>query len=172
MHAFDYNLDHLGLGTNDAPEWKFADRRIAYATRAAAARLGLWGNHGYEANYEMLWRDEHGEPLDGSHRYELTLPSAPPVDAFWSLTLYDTPKYYLVANPIDRYSLGSRTESLEVAADGSIAILLQHESPGAGREANGLPAPVGGFRPVLREYLPRPAILDGTYVPPPVRRVG
>ena len=66
MHAFDHNVDHLGLGTIDAPEWKSADRTRAHLTRAAAARLGLWGNHGYEARYDVLWQDENGERLDGA----------------------------------------------------------------------------------------------------------
>ena len=63
MHGFDYNLDHLGLGTIDHPDWKIADRTEAYATRAAAARGGLWGNHGYEATYAMAWTDGDGDPL-------------------------------------------------------------------------------------------------------------
>ena len=54
MHFFDYNLDHFGLGTIDAPEWKIADRSKAYVTRAVAARAGLWGNHGYEADYDLV----------------------------------------------------------------------------------------------------------------------
>ena len=60
--------------------------------------MGLWGNHGYEADYEILWQDGDGEFLDGSHTYELTLSQPPPVGAFWSLTIYDEPNYYLVAN--------------------------------------------------------------------------
>ena len=60
--------------------------------------MGLWGNHGYEADYEILWQDGDGEFLDGPHTYELTLSQPPPVGAFWSLTIYDEPNYYLVAN--------------------------------------------------------------------------
>jgi hypothetical protein len=171
LHAFDYNLDHLGPGTIDAPEWKIADRTTAYVTRAVAARLGLWGNHGYEADYHILWQDEHGEFLDGSRRYELTLSPPPPVGAFWSLTMYDEPDYYLVDNPIDRYSIGDRTPGVQVADDGSVTILMQHESPGPDRESNWLPAPEGAFRPVLRSYQPGPALLDGSYRFPKVRRV-
>ena len=92
MHSFDYNLDHLGIGTIDAPEWKIDDRRQAYAIRAAAARGGLCGNHGYEANYEFIYVDAGGEQLNGAHRYELRLADLPPVDAFWSLTMYDVPR--------------------------------------------------------------------------------
>jgi hypothetical protein len=171
LHAFDYNLDRLGLGTVDASEWKIADRTIAYATRAAAARAGLWGNHGYEARYDLLWQDEHGDGLTGDHAYELTLSPPPAVGAFWSLTMYDMPDYYLVANPIDRYQIGDRTPGLEIAADGSVTILMQHASPGADREANWLPAPPGPFRPVLRAYEPGAALLDGTYQLPTVRRI-
>jgi hypothetical protein len=87
MHGFDNNLAHLGLGTLDRPDWKIQDRAEAYATRAAAARGGLWGNHGYEATYAMAWTDADDDPLDGAQNcYELRLSPPPPVDAFWSLT--------------------------------------------------------------------------------------
>jgi hypothetical protein len=169
-HAFDYNLDRCGPGTIDTAEWKIDDRKIAYVTRAVAARMGLWGNHGYEADYEILWQDGNGEFFDGSHAYELTMSPPPPVDAFWSLTMYDEPDYYLVANPIDRYSIGDRTPGLVYAEDGSVTIQMQHDSPGADKESNWLPAPEGRFRPVLRAYQPGTAILDGTYKFPKVTR--
>jgi hypothetical protein len=172
LHMFDYNLDHLRLGTIDAPEWKIADRPTAYVTRAVAARAGLWGNHGYEADYAFVWTDEDGQPLDGANRYELRLEQPPPVDAFWSLTMYDVPDFYLVANPINRYSIGDRTPGLHTADDGSVTILMQTDSPDPGKESNWLPTPEGRFRPILRMYQPQKAILDGTYVLPPVRKVG
>jgi hypothetical protein len=172
MHIFDYNLDHLGPGTIDAPEWKISDRPKAYVTRAVAARAGLWGNHGYEADYAFVWTDHDGQPLDGANRYELRLEQPPPVDAFWSLTMYDVPDFYLVANPIDRYSIGDRTPGLKTANDGSVTISMQTDSPGPGKESNWLPTPQGRFRPILRMYQPQKAILDGTYVLPPVRKVG
>jgi hypothetical protein len=171
MHAFDYNLDHLGIGTIDAPEWKIADRTTAYVTRAIAARLGLWGNHGYEARYDVLWQDEHGDELDGSHAYELTLDPPPKVDAFWSLTMYDEPDYYLVANEIDRYSIGDRTPGLEVGPNGSVTILMQHARPADDHAANWLPAPTGKFRPILRSYQPTGPMLTGEYVLPEVRKL-
>jgi len=172
MHMFDYNLDHLGGGTVDAPEWKISDRARAYVTRAVAARAGLWGNHGYEADYAFVWTDADGQPLDGANRYELRLESPPPVDAFWSLTMYDVPDFYLVANPIDRYSIGDRTPGLRTAEDGSVTISMQTSAPGPDKESNWLPAPAGRFRPILRMYQPQKAILDGAYVLPPVRKVG
>jgi hypothetical protein len=170
-HLFDYNRDYLGLGTIDAPQWKIADRKTAYATRAAAARAGLWGNHGYEATYALIWVDGDGEPLDGAHRYELHL-EPPPVDAFWSFTMYAPPDFYLVANSIDRYAIGDRTPGLVTAADGRVTISLQQDSPGEDKESNWLPTPAGAFRPVLRLYQPRQPVLDGTYELPPIRRVG
>ena len=80
---------------------------------------GLWGNHGYEADYGLIWVDADGAPLDGTHRYELRFATPPPVDAFWSLTMYDVPDFHLVANPIDRYSIGDRTPGLRTAEDGA-----------------------------------------------------
>jgi hypothetical protein len=171
LHLFDYNLDHLGLGTIDAPEWKLPDRARAYVTRALAARAGLWGNHGYEAYYAFVWTDENGQPLHGASRYELRLESPPPVDAFWSLTMYDVPDFYLVANPIDRYSIGDRTPGLQTSPDGSVTVYLQADSPGPDREANWLPTPAGAFRPIMRMYQPQQPVLDGTYVLPAIRKV-
>ena len=173
MHYFDYNLDRCGLGTIDAPEWKIADRTTAYMTRAVAARAGLWGNHGYEADYEIIWTDDHGDRLDGAAAYEVTFAPAPPADAFWSLTMYDVPDFYLVRNPIGRYSIGGRTPGLAVDDDGSVTVYLQATSPGAGRESNWLPTPASGaFRPILRMYQPGAAIQDGSYTFPQIRRVG
>jgi hypothetical protein len=172
LHLFDYNTDHFGIGTLDAPEWRIDHRARAYATRAAAARAGLWGNHGYEANYEAVYVDADGEQLNGAHRYELRLDSMPPVDAFWSLTMYNVPKFLLVSNSIDRYSIGDRTPGLQVAGDGSLTIYLQHESPGPDKESNWLPAPADDFRPIMRMYQPKPAVLAGDYVLPAIRKVG
>jgi hypothetical protein len=171
-HMFDYNLDFFEVGTIDSDDWKIDDRANAYVTRAVIARAGLWGNHGYEADYEAVWVDGDGAPLDGSNDYELRLESMPPVDAFWSLTMYNVPDFYLVANPIDRYSIGDRTPGLKTAEDGSVTIYLGKDSPGADKESNWLPSPEGAFRPILRMYQPREAILDGSYVLPAVTRVG
>ncbi len=168
---FNYNLDFFEVGTIDSPEWKIEDRSKAAVTRAVAARAGLWGNHGYEANYDSIHADADGELLDGSRSYEVTFNPPPPVDAFWSLTMYDVPRFYLVANPIDRYSLGDRSPGLQYGDDGSVTIYLQATSPGPDREANWLPTPPeGNFRPVLRAYQPGSAILDGTYPMPLIVR--
>lgn len=170
-HYFDYNLDHFEIGTIDAPEWRIEDRSKAAVTRAVAARAGLWGNHGYEACYAPVFRDADGELLDGSRTYEVTFSPAPPADAFWSLTMYDVPRFYLVDNPIDRYSLGDRSPGLQYGDDGSVTLYLQAASPGPEHEANWLPTPADGtFRPMLRAYQPGEALIDGTYPMPPIRR--
>ena len=172
LHFFDYNPYRLGFGTIDSDEWKIADPKRAYATRAAAARLGLFGNHGYEADYEIVYTDADGEPLDGANSYELRLSEPPPVSAFWSLTMYNVPKFLLVDNPIDRYSIGDRTPGLVHADDGSLTVYMQPGSPGPEKEANWLPTPTGQFRPIMRMYGPEAAVLDGSYQLPAIRRVG
>lgn len=169
-HSFDYNLDFFGPGTIDAPEWKIDGRAKAYGIRAAAALGGLWGNHGYEAVYAYTYSDEAGDPLTGQRQYVLHFDKTPPVEAFWSLTMYDLPDYYLVENPINRYSIGDRTPGLQWNDDGSLDIYIQHDNPGADKEANWLPAPSDVFRPLMRMYQPGPAILDGSFALPPIRR--
>jgi hypothetical protein len=171
MHLFDYNLDYYEIGTVDAPPWKIPDRSRAYIERAVVARAGLWGNHGYEANYEAIWVDHDAQQLDGSSDYELRLETPPPVDAFWSLTMYDGDEFYLVANTIDRYSIGDRTPGLKYGDDGSVTISMGKDSPGPDKESNWLPTPAGSFRPLMRMYQPRDEILDGTYALPPIMKI-
>ena len=172
LHMFDYNLDYFGPGTIDAPHWKKKTRAVAYPERALAGRLGLWGNHAYEATYAQTFEDADGTQLNGEHRYQIHFEHLPPVEAFWSLTMYDLPNYYLVANPIDRYSIGDRTPGIESGNDGSLTITIQHDQPAVGIErSNWLPAPRGEFRPILRMYKPGASILDGTYEIPPITRV-
>ena len=169
FHIFDYNLDHLGPGTIDNPEWKMADRKASYLARALAARGGLWGNHGYEAAYPMTYTDADGDQLDGHNRYTITFEEEPPVGAFWSITMYDLPDFYLVANPIGRYSIGDRTPGLRRDADGSLTIVIQHDQPAD--TSNWLPAPAAPFRPIMRLYQPQPAVIDGTYKVPPITKL-
>jgi hypothetical protein len=172
LHAFDYNIDHFEIGTVNESHWKIADPDQRLVVRAAAAMAGLWGCHGYEAAYYTVYEDADGAPLSGEHTYELTFDPPPPNDAFWSLTMYDTPHFYLVANPIDRYSIGDRTKGLEIGADGAVTITIGAAEPAeATRRANWLPAPHATFRPMLRVYLPGESVLDGSYSLPPIRRL-
>ena len=168
FHMFDYNLDHLGPGTIDDPAWKITNRDTSYLARALAARAGLWGNHGYEAAYPMTYTDADGDQLDGRNRYTIKFDEDPPVDAFWSITMYDLPDFYLVANPIDRYSIGDRTPGLRRDGDGSLTIVIQHEQPAD--TSNWLPAPAAPFRPIMRLYQPRAAVLDRDYKIPPITK--
>ena len=169
-HVFDYNNDYFEIGTLSDAQWRIADRRQAALVRTLAARGGLWGNHGYEALYAQTYTDADGAPLSGEHRYTLTFATEPPVDAFWSVTMYDLPEFYLVANPIDRYSIGDRTPGLRRADDGSLTIVIQHDDPGGDETANWLPAPAAGFRPILRLYQPQPPAFANDYALPPIVR--
>lgn len=173
FHIFDYNDDYFEVGTINSPEWRIGDRAKAIGLRAAAAMGGLWGNHGYEAAYAPVYLDGDGDELTGERSYTLTFDPTPPVDAFWSITMYDLPEFYLVDNEIDRYSIGDRTPGLVYAEDGSLTITLSAAEPtDPTARANWLPAPADGFRPLLRMYSPRPEVFDGTYEIPPIVRVG
>jgi hypothetical protein len=111
---------------------------------------------------------------NGSEKYVLTFKKGltPPVGGFWSLTMYDA-GYFFVDNPLNRYSISAR-QPLKANSDGSIDLLIQHESPGADLESNWLPAPKGKFILMMRLYWPNeanPSIIDGTWTIPPVRKV-
>jgi hypothetical protein len=172
LHLFDYNRAAFSIGTIDSDEWKIADPDAAWLDRAVAARNALWGNHAYEAVYPQVYVDEDGVQLTGTRNYEITFTEVPPVDAFWSMTMYSMPEYYLVDNPIARYSIGDRTSGLTYARDGSLTIYLQHDEPAdPERKANWLPTPVGDFRPMIRMYQPRESVLNGQYTLPAITAV-
>ncbi|MGD8607679.1 MAG: DUF1254 domain-containing protein [Myxococcales bacterium] len=147
--------------------------RGKYLARAVAAMVGLYGNDFEEAYYPMADADESGEPLDGSqHRYVIHFErnQIPPVNGFWSLTMYGLPDQLMVENPIHRYSIGDRSD-LRYGADGSLTIYVQHGAPGSSERSNWLPAPDGPFSLQLRMYLPKSEASDPLYLPPPVRAV-
>jgi len=143
-----------------------------YMTRAAAAQGGIYGNSVQEALYVIYAFDGNRQLLDGRKgKYTLTFSAdtLPPVDAFWSITMYDKPKQLLVPNPIDRYLINSpMLADLKKNDKGDVVLYLQHESPGAELEANWLPAPSETFYAVMRLYLPKPEALDGRWKPPAV----
>jgi hypothetical protein len=171
MHVFDYNLDYFEVGALDDPEFKIDDPKVRIVERAGAAMGGLWGNHAYEAVYIMTYVDDRGEQLTGANTYTLRLDPPPPVNAFWSLTMYEIPNFYLVANQIDRYSIGDRTPGIIYASDGSLTITMSEAKPDDPTAvANWLPAPAGPFRPVLRMYEPAPEVLNRTYTVPAIAR--
>ncbi|MDM7923026.1 MAG: DUF1214 domain-containing protein, partial [Pyrinomonadaceae bacterium] len=136
-----------------------------YLYRMAAAILGIYGNSKEEAMYPTYTLDSNGNPLDGSsHAYRLRFKPGQekPVHAFWSLTMYKLPESLLVANPLNRYLINSpMLPDLIRDEDGGITLYIQHESPGADKEANWLPAPDGPFFMALRLYYPTERILRG-----------
>jgi hypothetical protein len=143
-----------------------------YRQRAFVALFGLGANLPEDAVYPHTAVDSRERALTGAHRYVLHFApgQAPPARAFWSLTMYNEHQYF-AANPLGRYALGDR-DPLAYNPDGSLDLRLQHGSPGRRAEANWLPAPAGPFSLILRVYWPRPELLDGTWAPPAVQRVG
>jgi hypothetical protein len=143
-----------------------------YLVRSAVAYRSLAGNAPEEAIYFNAEKDVSGQPLDGAHRYTMRFAKGqlPPVNGFWSLTMYDGKTFFMVENPKKRYSIGSRTPGLQFAPDGSLTLYVQHQSPGPDKEANWLPAPAGAFDVHLRTYVPQKPLLDGSYKLPPIVR--
>jgi hypothetical protein len=146
-----------------------------YLTRGMANLLGPGWNRPQDAVYPLSLKDANGDEYDGAkHNYVIRFEKGklPPAEAFWSLTLYDG-DFFFVPNPINRYDLAQR-DKLIVNPDGSVDLYIQAESPDKEKEANWLPAPKGKFVLVMRIYAPRttpPSILDGSWTPPPVKRV-
>jgi hypothetical protein len=144
-----------------------------YPLRAEVARTALASLSPEDAIYISGVADDRGELLDGQRRYVLRFEKGqlPPVEVFWSLTMYRLPQRLLVENPLKRYSIGDRTQGLRYNPDGSLELFIQHESPGKEKESNWLPAPPGEFNLILRTYVPKKALLDGTWKLPAIKRV-
>ena len=144
-----------------------------YLYRMAGAVMGIYGNSKGEAMYPIYYVDDAGQPLNGANRYTLRFAAGqePPVNSFWSVTMYEQPASLLVANPINRYLLNSTMlDSFVRDADGGLTLYVQNASPGATLEANWLPAPSGPFSCAMRLYWPKEAALDGTWVAPPMKK--
>lgn len=162
----------------------FGDRAFYngnWLLRAAAARAGIYGNDAVEAMYPMTKAMADGTALDGSqHKYTLTFArdQYPPVNAFWSVTMYDGKTQLLIKNPINRYLINSPMLSgMKKSEDGSLTLYIQKDSPGKDKESNWLPAPDGPIYLVMRLYWPKtepPSILppgEGTWSPPALAEV-
>jgi hypothetical protein len=141
-----------------------------YLKRAIVAQVGLGANLPQDAIYPLNLADSTGKPLDGSNKYTMhfTKGSTPPVDAFWSITLYD-PEGFQVANDLNRFAVSSWMP-FKLNADGSLDLYFQNESPGEDQEANWLPTPKGPFNLTMRLYAPKSEALTGKWDPPPVTR--
>ena len=141
-----------------------------YINRAVGAMAGILGNAAEEYLGIGYHGDAGGQPFDGSRAYRITFTpdTMPPVRAFWSITVYDA-STLLYANPLQRYVVNSpMVDHLVKDPDGGFTLYVQHESPGAGKEPNWLPVPLGKFTLTFRAYQPEQAILDFTYHAPPV----
>ena len=139
-----------------------------YTYRAAWTFFGVGGNLVEDAIYPLALVDSEGKQLNGANNYMLrfTKDQIPPVDAFWSLTMYDKDSY-LVDNPIGRYAVGDRS-NMKLGDDGSLTIYIQSESPGQEKEGNWLPSPKEVFKVALRLYVPKKQVADGSWKPPAV----
>lgn len=179
---------YLATALKNVNGWKlvspFGDQEFYkgdWMLRAAAAKAGIYGNDAIEACYPMTRVDADGETLDGSqHNYTLTFPAGelPPVNAFWSVTMYDGKSQLLIENPINRYLINSpMLPDMKKNEDGSLTLYIQKESPGPELESNWLPAPNDTIYLVMRLYWPKteaPSVLpagEGSWNPPGVQRV-
>ncbi|WP_239251651.1 MULTISPECIES: DUF1254 domain-containing protein [Mycobacterium] len=160
VHSEDLFGDRAKMGTD-------------YFNRALGVYMGIFGNVAEQAMYFTLPSDAAGEALDGSKAsYSVTFPPGqiPPVNYFWSFTMYSVPDRLLVANPINRYSIGSGTPGLKQNPDGSLTLYFSAQDPGVDKSSNWLPAPAGPFWVVLRTYGPKQPILDKSWQPPKVEK--
>lgn len=154
------------ISTNDST------KRNDWTRRAAIAMSGIYANDPVETLYVHTVLDGEGQPIDTSKfNYTLTFPAGklPPVNAFWSLTLYDGQSELLIENPLKRYLINSLMEpKLLKNADGSVTLYIQKNTPGKDKEANWLPAPAGPVFLFLRLYWPKESALQGEWLPPVV----
>jgi hypothetical protein len=141
-----------------------------YLKRAILSQQGLGANVVEDAIYPLNLADESGKPLDGANKYTITFEkgAAPPVNAFWSITLYDQ-EGFQVGNVLNRFAVSSWMP-FKYNSDGSLELYFQNESPGKDMEANWLPAPKGPFNLTMRLYAPKSEALTGKWNPPPVTK--
>ena len=159
VNGWSMNTDTLGVYGN------------YYLKRAIVSQVGLGANLPEDAIYPLNLGDESGKPLDGANKYVLHFDKGitPPVNAFWSITLYDSDGFQ-TANALNRFAVSSWMP-FNHNADGSLDLYLQNESPGKEKEANWLPAPKGAFNLTMRLYSPKSEALTGKWSPPPVTRM-
>jgi hypothetical protein len=142
-----------------------------YLSRAATAKSNMFDNAPQETRYIYTDFDSSAERLNGSHSYTVTFPKGqtPPVDGFWSLTIYNK-EHLFPPNALNRFSLGTKSKSMKLGDDGSLKIYVQNASPGADKESNWLPAPKEDFSLYIRAYWPKAEITEGHWTPPNVQK--
>ncbi|QKN81107.1 DUF1254 domain-containing protein [Scandinavium goeteborgense] len=143
-----------------------------YITRTATAKSNMYVNQPEETRYFFVEVDGKGERLNGDNNYTITFAKGqtPPVNGFWSLTMYD-PQHFFAKNDTERYSVGTKNlKNMTYNADGSLTIYVQHDSPGKEKETNWLPAPKSDFEMTIRTYWPKAEVLNKTWTPPVVEQ--
>jgi hypothetical protein len=152
------------------PPMTVADFGTDYELRAEIALMGIGANLAKDAVYLTAFVDGDGQPLTGGNRYVLHFNKGglPPVNAFWSLTMYDA-ESFLAANPLNRYNIAGWMP-LKYNPDGSLDVYIQHDSPGKQKESNWLPAPAEAFNVTLRMYWPKEVVLGGSWKPPAIEK--
>jgi hypothetical protein len=171
LFQFHNNGRPIGNGWTSPPNG--ARWSVDYLSRAATARSNMYDNAPEETRYIYTDFDSEGERLNGGHAYTVTFQNGqtPPVNGFWSLTLYNE-EHLFSPNPLSRYSLGTKSKSMQAGTDGSLTIHVQSESPGGAKESNWLPAPKDAdFSLYIRAYWPKPPILEEKWMPPKIQRV-
>lgn len=142
-----------------------------YLNRTATAKSNIFENRPKETKYIYTDYDGDGNQLHGGNLYTITFPKGqtPPVKGFWSLTLYNE-YHFFEPNALNRFSLGTKNRALQFKPDGSLTLYVGERSPGKDKESNWLPAPNGTFSLYIRAYWPDTAILDGTWMPPSIKK--
>ena len=167
---FQYNGTPMGNG------WTSPTNAAAFGTdylsRTAVSRSTMYMNVERETIYHMRQFDSEGQPLDGHNQYAITFPKGqlPPVKGFWSMTVYNEEKFFF-ANPLNRFSLGTKNKTLKYAPDESLTLYFGNTSPGDENETNWIPAPSAVFSLMLRSYWPDGSMLDRKWIPPQVTKV-
>jgi hypothetical protein len=177
--AYDQIAEQQKKGGKIVNGWLVTTGTGAYGTnylwRAGVSAYGWGANLSQDAVYPSTKADSDGATLVGTNTYVVHFAKGemPPVDGFWSITMYDS-EYYFYPNPLNKLTASLRDHPT-FNADGSLDLYFSHEKPANVQQANWLPAPADQFIVMMRMYWPKetpPSILDGTWSPPIVKRAG
>ncbi len=170
---FEWRRNGLPAGNGWNRSTNNAQTGLDYFDRTGTAKSNMFANRPTETQYFYTDFDASGAVLNGANSYEIVFPAGqePPVNGFWSLTLYND-KHLFHPNELKRYSLGTKNKNLKRNADGSLTLYAAARSPAGDKEANWLPAPNGSFSLYIRAYWGKQGILDGSWQPPAIRKIG
>ncbi|MBR0650185.1 DUF1254 domain-containing protein [Roseomonas terrae] len=168
---FQWRHNGVPAGNNWNRSKNNAQFGVDYFNRLGTAKSNMFDNRPNETQYFYTDLDGDGTQLHGAGSYAITFPAGqtPPVRGFWSMTLYND-KHLFHANPLNRFSLGTKNTNLVRNQDGSLTLYAGKDNPGQGREANWIPAPDENFSLYIRAYWGQQSVLDGTWQPPKVEK--